>query len=429
MFGDESIALVLGNIINGQAWMLGLRSTPKTDVPEVKRGFDAFDLQMGDIMRGERATMGKSLLDVQRELKIKATYIAAVENADPSVFESPGFIAGYVRSYARYLNLDPDWAFERFCAESGFAGVEGISGATAAKAKAGKTAPKLRAFGDEAIIKPMAPYTPAGESILSRIEPGAIGSVAVLFVLIGALGYGGWSVLQEVQRVQFAPVEQSPGITAQIDTLGSAGSIGGGFGASQIADASPSTPDALDRLYRPQALEAPVLVARDGPIAALDPAANGTLAGVAEVEVASVDAAVITDDTESSEPTTGVQVLATNTDVVVLFAVRPTWVQVEAEDGTVLLSKVLDKGETYPVPSIGAPKVRTGNAGGLYFLADGRTFGPSGGNGTVVKNIELNVAAISTNYAQADLDSDPALVDVLVAMAEADATLDLLSGN
>ncbi len=66
------------------------------------KSFDDFDLRLGDIMRGERATMGKSLLDVQRELKIKATYIAAIENADPSAFESPGFVAGYVRSYARY---------------------------------------------------------------------------------------------------------------------------------------------------------------------------------------------------------------------------------------------------------------------------------------------------------------------------------------
>ena len=405
--------------------MLGRKTTPKADVPEVKRGFDAYDLQMGDIMRGERATMGKSLLDVQRELKIKATYIAAVENADPSVFESPGFIAGYVRSYARYLNLDPEWAFERFCAESGFAGVEGLSGNTAAKNAKGKPAPKLRAFGDEAIIKPMAPYTPAGESLLSRIEPGAIGSVAVLFALIGALGYGGWTVLQEVQRVQFAPVEQAPGVSDQIDSLATAPSIGGGFGNTQSADASPSTPDALDRLYRPQALEAPVLVARDGPIAAVDPQITGALAGLDASEDVVTDIEKLAASTDA-EPTTGVQVLVQNSNEVVLVAVRPTWVQVETDDGSVLLSKVLDKGETYPVPVEGNPKVRTGNAGGLYFLADGRTFGPSGGNGTVVKNIELNVASIETTYQQADLDRDPALVDVLVAMAEADASLELL---
>ncbi|HGG65003.1 MAG TPA: helix-turn-helix domain-containing protein, partial [Rhodobacteraceae bacterium] len=91
--------------------MIGRIFTPKEAEETVQpSGFDAYDLRLGDIMRGERATLGKSLLDVQRELKIKATYVAAIENADPSAFESPSFIAGYVRSYARYLGMDPEWA-------------------------------------------------------------------------------------------------------------------------------------------------------------------------------------------------------------------------------------------------------------------------------------------------------------------------------
>jgi len=42
----------------------------------------------------------------------------------------------------------------------------------------------------------------------------------VLMLLIGAIGYGGWSVLQEVQRVQLAPVDQAPVVVADIDPLG-----------------------------------------------------------------------------------------------------------------------------------------------------------------------------------------------------------------
>jgi len=84
-------------------------------------GFDSYELRLGDVMRGERATLGKSLLDIQRELRIKSNYIAAIEHADPSVFEAAGFIAGYVRTYARYLNIDPDWAFKRFCADEQYA--------------------------------------------------------------------------------------------------------------------------------------------------------------------------------------------------------------------------------------------------------------------------------------------------------------------
>ena len=54
------------------------------------KSFDDYEMRLGDIMRGERATLGKSLLDVQRELRIKAPYIAAIEDANPSAFDTPG---------------------------------------------------------------------------------------------------------------------------------------------------------------------------------------------------------------------------------------------------------------------------------------------------------------------------------------------------
>ena len=81
--------------------MIGLRGTPplqhdgQADLPP---GFDDPDIRLGDVMRGERATLGKSLLDVQRELRIRASYVAAIENCDISVFDAPSFVAGYVLS-------------------------------------------------------------------------------------------------------------------------------------------------------------------------------------------------------------------------------------------------------------------------------------------------------------------------------------------
>ena len=84
-------------------------------------GYGPYEYSLGDELRGERATMGKTLLDIQRDLRIKAAYIAAIEDAKPEVFPNPGFIAGYVRSYARYLGMNPDEVFHRFCQESGFA--------------------------------------------------------------------------------------------------------------------------------------------------------------------------------------------------------------------------------------------------------------------------------------------------------------------
>ena len=43
-------------------------------------GFDSYTLLLGEELRGERATLGKSLLQVQKDLKIKAAYISAIEN-------------------------------------------------------------------------------------------------------------------------------------------------------------------------------------------------------------------------------------------------------------------------------------------------------------------------------------------------------------
>ena len=72
------------------------------------KSYGPYEFALGDELRGERATLGKTLLDVQRDLRIRAAYIAAIEDAKPEVFPNPSFIAGYVRSYARYLGLDPD---------------------------------------------------------------------------------------------------------------------------------------------------------------------------------------------------------------------------------------------------------------------------------------------------------------------------------
>lgn len=92
----------------------------------MKNNLEQIDLRLGDIMRGERAAMGKSLMDVQSELRIKASYIAAIENAYLDAFDTPAYISGYVRSYARYLNMDPDRVYAAFCAESGYNNYNGV---------------------------------------------------------------------------------------------------------------------------------------------------------------------------------------------------------------------------------------------------------------------------------------------------------------
>ncbi len=402
--------------------MIGWRSKPSTTEIDRPMGFDDFDLRLGDLMRGERATLGKSLLDVQRELKIKATYIAAIENADVSAFETQGFVAGYVRSYARYLGMNPDWAFQKFCAEANFSVAHGMSAAASTQSITAKR--NLPEFGDP-LANPNATFIPRGESVLSQVEPGAVGSVLVLAVLIGAIGYGGWSVLQEVQRVQLAPVDQAPAVVAEIDPLNAVqpvaplvAEVADAAAPAALAEANTSAqPDLMDRLYRPQALDVPVLTSRDGPIAAINPRETGALA--TQASVASISQAVDQALAEAGVVESGVQVVADAAPQLEVLAVRPSWVRVQSADGTVLFEKILDAGERYVVPSLEEPPVlRAGNSGSVYFAVNGRTYGPAAPGASVVKNLPLAADSLTEAFAEADLSVDADLAK-FVNVAEA----------
>ncbi len=405
--------------------MIGRRVQPSTDDADKPKGFDDYELRLGDMMRGERATLSKSLLDVQRELKIKASYIAAIENADASAFETPGFVAGYVRSYARYLGLEPDWAFERFCREAGFEVSHGMSAA----ASGPKPSSRVREY-EHPLANPNASFVPRGEAFLSGVQPGAVGSIFVLAALIVGIGYGGWTVLQEVQRVQLTPVDQAPGVLAELDPLAAA--TAGMAAQTESTDvdltAVPGTdvqasPEALDRLYRPEALDVPVMVARDGPIAAIDPNTVGALAGLGAD--AAADAAVASAAAALTVPPLGatpVQVVAADAPAVELLAVRPAWVRIQAADGTVIFEKILDAGERYALPkTVEAPTLKVGESGALYFAVNGQTYGPAGADGSVTKNLMLSPDTLTAAYAVADLTQDADLarfVDVASATPE-----------
>ncbi len=419
---------------------------PKGKAAELK-GFDDFELSLGDIMRGERATLGKSLLDVQRELKIKATYISAIENTDPSVFDTPGFVAGYVRSYARYLGLDPEWAFQTFCDEGGFTVTHGMSPDASRRADKAPGVKKSRKQTDkpahlrDPFTEPSVSYLPKGEAMMSGLEPRAIASIAVLLVLLTGIGYGGWAVLQEVQKVRLTPVDQTPDVLADLDPLSSA-ALANNDDTETSTLVAPTT-DRFDRLSRPEALDLPVLASRDGPISSIDPDTVGALAPSRDERFITARQAprpenlpfaipgaipgansngesVARFDIDNLLPE--IQVVEAAAPSVSLLAVRPSWVRVRGADGTVIFEKILDAGEEFEVPlTEEAATLRAGNAGSLYFAVNGKTYGPAGNGPAVIRGVELAPDALVETYAEADASADSDLAR-FIAVAEAETT-------
>jgi len=409
--------------------MIG-RKSPKLsqDADNVTpRGFDDFELRLGDVMRGERATLGKSLLDVQRELRIRANYIAAIENCDPSAFDTPGFIAGYVRSYARYLGMDPDDTFSVFCAESGFETAHGMSDAASSRAKpdlpAGTPGPiKER----DPFSEPALPFAPGNDSVLSRIEPGAIGSTLVLVLLLGGLGYGGYTVLQEVQRVQLTPVDQTPVVLSDLDPLQTATAqpdrdsddtreaAGNSRSTAVGMFTPPATVEAFDRLYRPQALDVPVLVARDAPISTLDPNSVGAFAQASQQKLPTVDLGPSVNTAPPDSVAQGPQNNALPAEGIALVAARPAWVRVRGEDRSILYEQVMQAGDTWTVPASEPNAVlNVGESGAIYLSVNGNTVGPVGPSGTVTSDLSLDGPTLAAALQPVDPQGDEDLSRVL----------------
>ena len=380
------------------------------------KGFDDFELKLGDTLRGERATLGKSLVEVQNELKIKAAYISAIENCDPLAFDTPGFVAGYVRSYARYLNLDPDEVFSKFCSESGFATVHGMSD-KASTVKPDKNSALLPTDdfidGDELFNKSPTAIVDNSSKTFDKIEPGAIGSLAALICIVCGIGYGGLTLFNQIQTVQISPSDASPVVLTEISSELVTEENIDNFTASK------TTNDQLDRLYRPQALEVPVLTARDGPISTLDPSFSKNF----EMQQTSNFSETASNRSESNLTE---QVLSVNTEEpsiqvvqdlppsVAVLVTENAWVQITAADGTVIYENIMLPGEEFVLPQLEVPpKLRSGMSGYVYFSVNGELFGPVGSGTSVRKNVELSASNIVSTLQTPELSNKKLIAELI----------------
>lgn len=75
--------------------------------------------QLGDILREERTKLGISITEVERQTRIRGKLLEAIEAGDYKRLPNPGYVRGYVSSYARYLGLDPVPLVELFQKETG----------------------------------------------------------------------------------------------------------------------------------------------------------------------------------------------------------------------------------------------------------------------------------------------------------------------
>ena len=348
------------------------------------KGFDEFHISLGDKMRGERATMGKSLEDIKDDLKLRVDILEGIENSDISAFPSPSFVAGYVRSYANHLGLDSEECFLQFCEESGFVGLQAEINGTQVKKKKKKFG-KPNGLLDDPILNPRVPNKPIKAGIFGGVSPSGILSLFVLAGLIVGLGYGGLAVLNEVQRVQFAPVNETPSVIRSVSTLGGEDTETSSDG---IQIATPIQMAALEEFYRPTELSMPRLTPRDGPISGIDPANFGVFSVPSHTKLIA--------STEVVQP----QVTEQGPEAMDIVALKPAWVRVYTPTGGVLFEKILDSGQRYRLPEgVSNALMRAGNSGSVYIMVGEKMYGPVGQATGVARKVPLDPTLVSETYA------------------------------
>jgi len=393
------------------------------------RGDDHYEVTLGDDLRGERASLGKTLSDVERELRIKADVVQAIEECDLSGFPNRSVVAGYVRSYARYLGRDPEEVYRRFCEVSGFVAP---NVALAAASRGGRGSKTRRMLSASPLDDSRFAVQPAQARFAARIPLGSVVSGVALMLLMAGLSYGGYALLQNMQRVGFAPLPEAPDVVAEAPRIT----------APDYAQAVAGRPDAaaygsegpLSAAYAGD--QRPPVPRRDGPISEIDPGNAGLFAASVSVlgagaapetpaptpvvarvdsvddliEIAEADeAARAAEIVEMEERLARLKAEEEKTAqpepprAIAIHAVNEAWIRVRNADRAIVFEGLLAPGESYTLPDrVVRGQLRAGNAGDVYIVLDGEPYGPVGRPGSVVKNLSLARTDVRESFAQAD---------------------------
>ena len=384
-------------------------------------GYDDYEKRLGNDMRGRRASMGKSLLDVQVEVGLRPYVILAIENGDLKAFPTPALIGGYVRQYARYLGMDPNVTYKQFCDETGHVGKTSMYSRSGQMAKGSPTT----TFGSKNSVDELSsiihPQVTIFRYIFDNISFVGIGAISLLLFLLAGGGYVTWTLFKQVQQLPvtdnslgfsgYRPLASNMDIEEMYSTSDWSGSVSvqeplwliPNNDQNQLAAIGEINPDMLVTESQTPYEKAVVAKIVDFDVLGMDASIEEGDAEVNFVLMQSVPAT----PTESENIEFNIQDTIVTSNLV-LVPSAPTWVRVRDNNGAVYIERTLATGEEYEIPDVEAELfLRAGNSGYLYFLVDDEVFGPAGSGTRVVKNIPLTPDAIRTTYASRLIESVP----------------------
>jgi cytoskeleton protein RodZ len=319
---------------------------------------------VGSVLRAKREQLGWGLPDVAAWLRIRLSYLEALESGQVSKLPGNAYAIGFLRAYSGALGLDVEDMAKRF-----------------------RTETKDVTRKPELTFPVPVPErgVPAGAVVL-------LGVVVVVFAYVGWYEFTG-HLSRETHSVPAVPAPLLPYAGGIAPTASpQVATVMPGPGQTP----SPQAPQTLQTSQVPQTAETGQAASAAQSSAQVATAKNGTGSAPAPVRPVQIPTTTATTTASSAAaPAAAGAAPATPSGQITLNAVAASWVQVRQLGGKVLYDHILQPGESWSVPAgIDGLTLSTGNAGGLTLSADGTTSPVLGKVGGVRRGIPLSVQAI-----------------------------------
>ncbi|MGE5147392.1 MAG: helix-turn-helix domain-containing protein [Candidatus Eiseniibacteriota bacterium] len=296
--------------------------------------------RVGVFLRQMREARGLSLDDVSTVLRIRESHIGAIEDGRFRDLPGSTYATGFVRSYARYLDLDETAVVERF---------------------------KDEVAAVEAEAELVLPYATRERRFPSP-------AVLVASVLVAAVVYGAWHILSGAEQKAGAPdyANEAPSVPAAPAADTPSGEPGGASvvptdETQPAAPARPAAKPANDKASFDQRTNA-------GAVASAGAGAK-TASGAEALVAADSDIMFGPDDGRPR---------------VLIRALNDSWIQLTDASGSRMVSHILRKGEDFAIPDRPGVRLTVGNTGTVRLVVDGKVLPALGPDGTVRRNIALD---------------------------------------
>lgn len=329
------------------------------------------------LLHGARVTAGYELDDVAATLRIRKSYLQALESGSRTDLPGAAYAIGFVRTYAEYLGLDAADVVERFKHEQ-----TGID-----------TKPELTF------------PAPVPENRMP------VSVIVIVALVLAGLGYGGWYGFSATDRDlvetvtppadRFAAVmsrveEPAPALprgaaqagTPPVETLTSAN-------LNAVGSSETAVGGIADEVEMAGAMSA--MARTRPPVDQISLDDQVALDDGREIAAETPDPLISASSAPPPPPLSGtpedgrrVGLSQGQGQEIVIRATGRSWVQVRDEGGRLLMTRILQAGDSYVVPQGDGLRLDTGNAGGLHIEYGGNVLPVLGQPGEVVRNIALD---------------------------------------